>query len=366
MLIKNKKILLFSITLACFSFFSGILLEHNRAKIITLFQHMTSEEPQSYRSDLDNNKVFKKLTTRFQPKWTFTENSEPEQVKNNILKIIRQLFPVSKEYRIVQQKIIDERLSYYFLESLEGIDTKIILGIPEGNPNNSKAILIVDDESSAEEIFGLTSKNKKDGRSIGKGLLDAGHIVCAVELKGFGYSRLPDSWWGQHGIYRWYSILKSTGTDLLSLHIRNCYDALQLLKDKAKGLEVGLCGISKAVKRIGILAAIDLDIKYLYAASGLSIYEDKYYSDVPHAYVKGQRNFFNYNDLFGALVGKKIRLSYGKKENLIYATEAYNNETYKYIKSIFKSFGKEDDITLCIHKLGHVYLKEDVVSFFSD
>ena len=362
----NKKRLCLFISIAFLSFLCGVLLEHNRSKITSQLKYAAYKKTQTNTSTLDRNDIFNKLTAQFQPKWTFAGNSNPETVRNNILECVRELFPVSKKYRVTQEKTIDERLNYFFLESPEGIDTKLILGIPQKTHVTSKAILIVDDEGSVEEIFDLPVKKRKGGRSIGISLLNAGHIVCAVELKGFGYSRLPDSWWGQHGIYRWYTILKSNDIDLLSLHVRNSYDALQLLKDKGKNLDIGLCGISKAVSRIGILAALDPSVKYVYAASGLSMYEDKYYSDVSHAYLKGQRKFFNYNDLFGALIGKKVRLSYGKKENLTYATEANNLDTFNYIKDIFERFGGKADITAFVHDSGHIYIKEDVVSFFNN
>lgn len=300
-----------------------------------------------------------------------TNAREHQDWRERALPRLRELFGIRPDLAEPPERVWGEesavegiRVRYFQHRAYDGEVRDHILLLPE-HPKG--VVIVLNDATQLEVIAGLSHPelSQKPDRGLGLPLARAGLAVIVTELRGYGRTEHPKKW-GHHGIYVTSVAYTALGKDPLSwTYVKDNLQTVAAAKRLFPGLKIGFVGISKAGDNTAKAAALSGDIDLAYVASGCTDERFAGFTTEPHIYPPGFSNYFWRPDYLCFTAPRPLRLSYGLQENFAYRREAKEKAAFSYALRAYQNIGAGENISQLTHPGGHVFVIEDVVSFFA-
>ncbi len=300
-----------------------------------------------------------------------TNAEEHREWRERALPRLRALFGVTPELAEPPEIILGEasdvegiQVRYFQHRAYDGEMRDHILLQPE-DPQG--VVIALNDATQLEVIAGLDHPElaQKPDRGLGLPLAGAGLAVIVTELRGYGRTGHPKKW-GYPGIYVTSVAYTALGKDpLAQVYAKDNLQTVAAAKHLFPGLKVGFVGISKAGDNTAKTAALSEDVDLAYVASGCTDERFAGYTTEPHLYPPGLSNCFWRPDYLCFIAPRPLRLSYGLQENFAYRREAEEKAAFRYALRAYENAGASGRISQLTHPEGHVFIIEDIVSFFA-
>ena len=234
---------------------------------------------------------------------------------------------------------------------------------PAGDPVTWKRpVVVVNDGMGLDYTTGYQSRGYA-GENVAQVLVNAGHPVLAMALKGFDDKHFRGGW-GVNGIYQFDAYMKARGRSIASEWIQDALDAVCLMQSWFPGKPIGITGVSKSGVVAASAALLHPAVDAAYLASGFSAYEAEFGALGPWGYAWGERLRYDRNALIAALYDKRVRLSYSQNDDISYRVEAGECRVLNAVNAARSAWGKTL-VTQFSSAPSHYYSAADVTAFFA-